>query len=89
MIKIILLAIAVWLLVTIVKRYLKNTAVPPDIPKAGSESSIAGESMVQCAHCGIHLPIGDSMLTGQQYYCCKAHSDAAKASPPNDVHDPH
>jgi uncharacterized protein len=90
MIKIILLAIAIWLLVSIVKRYLKSTVAPPDIPKPTSESPAAEpESMVQCTYCGVHIPVDDSVLIGQQYYCCKAHGDAAKANPPSDGHEPH
>jgi len=89
MIKIILLAIAVWLLVPIVKRYLESTATPPDTAKAADESAVEAESMVQGTHCGVHLPIGDSLLIGQQYYCCKAHSDAAKANPPSDNYGSH
>jgi uncharacterized protein len=88
MIKIILLAIAVWLVISIVKRYLKSTGVPSNNPEAttepvGSESR-KSESMVQCTHCGVHLPVDDSLLIDHQYYCCKAHSDAAKTNPPSD-----
>ena len=31
------------------------------------------ESMVQCAHCGVHLPLSDSIPDGPHYFCCEAH----------------
>jgi len=65
--KILLLAIAVWLLITVLKRYNRNID-PPERPQADIES------MVQCAHCGVHLPRSDSFLINGQYYCCEAHS---------------
>ena len=34
------------------------------------------EDMVRCAHCGVHLPVGESLRAGEQYYCCAAHRDA-------------
>ncbi|HEY4713654.1 MAG TPA: PP0621 family protein [Aquirhabdus sp.] len=84
MAKIFLLVIAIWLVIVVLKRYLKNLDTPPIIsakPKAGSEKS-ESETMVQCAHCGVHLPTSDSFLVGNQYYCCEAHSKAAHTAPP-------
>ncbi|HLD08462.1 MAG TPA: PP0621 family protein [Methylophilaceae bacterium] len=81
MAKIFLLAIAIWLVITILKRYFKNLEVSSksaDRPPEKSEP----EEMVQCAHCGVHLPTSDSLLVGNQYYCCEAHSTAAHAAPP-------
>ena len=75
MAKIFLLAIAVWLIIIVLRRYLKNSGNrTPEKPEP--------ENMVQCAHCGIHLPTSDSFLAGNQYYCCEAHSKAAHTAPP-------
>lgn len=68
MAKILFLAIAAWLIITIIKRYqnsISNSAKPkqPDI-----------EDMIPCAKCGVHLPKSDSIMVDQQYYCCEAHS---------------
>ncbi len=76
MAKIILLAIAVWLVITVLKRYLRNTT---DNSPGRSEP----ENMVQCAYCGIHLPTSDSFSANNQYYCCEAHSKAEHGTPPN------
>ncbi|MCX7193654.1 MAG: PP0621 family protein [Proteobacteria bacterium] len=34
------------------------------------------EDMVRCAHCGLHLPKGESIRAGEQYFCSAAHRDA-------------
>lgn len=34
------------------------------------------ESMVRCAHCGIHLPRSEALLIGGHTYCSPAHRDA-------------
>lgn len=38
------------------------------------------EMMVVCAHCGVHLPQGDSISGDGEYYCSEAHQQAGKAS---------
>ncbi len=34
------------------------------------------EDMVRCAHCGVHLPKGESILAGGNYFCGKEHREA-------------
>jgi uncharacterized protein len=34
------------------------------------------EDMVRCAHCGVHLPAGESVRAGDAHFCCVAHRDA-------------
>lgn len=29
--------------------------------------------MVRCVHCGVHLPVSESLLSNGQYYCSEAH----------------
>ena len=31
------------------------------------------ESMVVCAHCGVHLPESDSVHAGDRYFCSEEH----------------
>lgn len=33
----------------------------------------AAEKMVLCAHCGVHLPEGECLRSGEYCYCCEAH----------------
>jgi len=39
------------------------------------EARPAAQSMVACAHCGVHLPEGDSLTSGDRHYCCEQHRD--------------
>lgn len=71
MAKILLLALAIWLLYAVVKRYL-GSVDSQTRPPAGPED------MVQCAYCGVHLPKSDSLVVNQQHYCCEEHSRQAK-----------
>ena len=36
------------------------------------------ESMVACAHCGLHIPESESVSDGALYYCSKLHLSEAK-----------
>jgi uncharacterized protein len=63
--KLLLLAVAVWLIIVILKRYRNSL-------KQSSPSSRA-EDMVQCAVCGLHLPKNDSLFEDSKYYCSSAH----------------
>lgn len=62
--KILLLAIAVWLVFVILKRYRNSMQQP----RRGS-----AEDMVRCAACGVHLPKSDSVSKNDLYYCSVAH----------------
>jgi uncharacterized protein len=31
------------------------------------------EPMVTCAHCGLHLPRGEALAAGDEWYCDEAH----------------
>lgn len=44
------------------------------VPKANVVKP--AEDMVRCAHCGVHLPKGESVSDGDQVFCCAAHKDA-------------
>lgn len=73
MAKLILIAIAIWLIITVLKRYRKGLDQHGESSAAKHQSS---ESMVQCAHCGIHLPQSESIQSHDQYFCSQAHVHA-------------
>ncbi|HZW87262.1 MAG TPA: PP0621 family protein [Gallionella sp.] len=60
----IVIAVAVYVLV---KSYRKN--LPP-------EDKSVTDDMVKCAHCGVHLPKGESLVAQGQFFCSAAHRDA-------------
>lgn len=63
--KLLLIAIAIWLIIVILKRYRASMQRPSAPPQA--------EDMVQCDTCGLHLPKGDSLFRNDKYYCSNAH----------------
>ncbi len=59
----ILFGVAVYLML---KRGQRSTARPPSTPPTA-------ETMIQCAHCRIHVPLSESMTDGNLRYCCEEH----------------
>lgn len=59
-------------------------AAPPRPPKHPLPTP--PQDMVVCAHCGVHLPVGDASNGSRVglYYCCDAHrlaGEAGKSTP--------
>lgn len=62
--------IGVWSLVSRLRGPRRSDAkAPPGQPPAGTEPV----TMVECAHCGLHLPAGDAVPDGSRLYCSDAH----------------
>jgi uncharacterized protein len=40
--------------------------------KAKGKTEIA-DDMVRCAHCGVHLPRSESLMSLDKFYCCDEH----------------
>lgn len=53
--------------------YLLIRAYRKDKPQ--KDKKIA-EDMVCCAHCGVHLPKGESIQAGDQFFCSAEHRDS-------------
>lgn len=60
-----LVAIAV-LIYLLIRVYRKNK------PR---EDKKTAEDMVRCAHCNVHLPKGESIQSGNDFFCCTEHRD--------------
>lgn len=46
-------------------------------PSAAARTPAApAQAMVECAHCGLHLPQSDALSQGALHYCCSAHRSA-------------
>ena len=71
--------IGVWSLVSRL-RGPRNDRPAPERPddKAGA----APAQMVECAHCGLHLPAADALAEGSRQYCSDAHRRLGPAQPP-------
>lgn len=66
--RLILLALALVILVWLVRRAL--AARRPGTPPRGAND---GE-LVRCAHCGVHLPRGEARLLDGRDYCSDEHA---------------
>lgn len=69
MLKLLLLAVIIWLVYALLKKYSRSvnkdeqtgSVVPPP------------ENMVRCARCGVHLPRSEAILSRDETFCCEAH----------------
>jgi uncharacterized protein len=74
-----LLAIAAifWLLYRLILTLLAKGRRPAAADKSRpADAAIA--TMVRCAHCGLHVPQGEALQSGDHYYCSKEHQEAAQ-----------
>lgn len=66
-----LLAIAA-VVYLLIRSYRKNASGKGMPDQAGA----VAEDMVRCAHCGVHLPKGESVQADGQFFCGTEHRDA-------------
>jgi uncharacterized protein len=64
------LLLAWWILKSYRRRVDRRDAPPP---------AAAGENMVQCAQCGVHLPRGESHTTQGRFFCSADHQQKHQA----------
>ncbi len=50
-----------WVLIVRNRKPRRDDAVPKS------------QAMVECAHCGLHLPSDDALLSGTRVFCSEAH----------------
>jgi uncharacterized protein len=70
--KIILLVLGLILVVWLVRSYRRRV----DRGNTQGTTPTQGESMVRCAHCGVHLPRSESLTTQGSFYCSAEHQRA-------------
>lgn len=75
MARLLLLAVVVLAIYLLIRSFSKQ----PHRDKASQPA----QDMVRCVHCGVHLPKGESIVAGGNYYCCEAHRRANSGSPNN------
>jgi uncharacterized protein len=67
--KIVLVVAVIAAVYFIVRAYARALAAKR--PADGEQK--AAEDMVQCAHCGVHLPRGESIAEGGRFFCSSEH----------------
>jgi uncharacterized protein len=75
--KIILLVVVAVVAYAMVKNFMRrnqDTDGPPARHKSDGEKPTGSEEdMVRCAHCGVHLPRSESLLSKGNYFCGSEH----------------
>lgn len=64
-VKLIFLALAVWLGYRIYQASKKIATQKSSPPKS--------QDMVSCEKCGVHIPVAEAIKNGNRYYCSKQH----------------
>lgn len=67
LIRILLIALVIWLLL----RMLKNWANKKNLSRNTPPEEL--ETMVRCQHCGLHVPKNEAMESDNKYYCSQEH----------------
>ena len=65
--KILLLGLALWLILALLKQYRRSIDQPAP-PQPGNQD------MVRCPVCGVYLPKAESIEQNGEHYCCIEHS---------------
>ena len=71
MVKLILIAVAVLVVVWLLRRALAAPRAGDPPPQAPGEQK---GDLVSCAHCGMHLPRAEARLAGDRVYCGEEHA---------------
>ena len=82
--RLILIAMAIWLVYFVYKQRLGKTGKPQDHdkdqvkppskePSAEGHHDVPFEDMVMCATCAVHIPRSEAFLVRGDFYCSKAH----------------
>jgi len=69
------------LLVVVVFVWLMLGARGRSKPKRGKAPEGQAQSMIECDHCGVHLPRSDAVLDRTGSYCSEAHKLAGPRPP--------
>ena len=73
MAKIILLVLGLLLVYWILKGYRRRVD-----SGTAQRPAVGAEDMVRCAHCGVHLPRGESITTQGRFFCSTDHQRAPR-----------
>ena len=74
-----LVVVVIFIAIYLLLKYYRKQMPKKDV--LGEDTSKHRENMVRCAHCGVHLPKGESIMADHKHYCCKAHRHAHTGEP--------
>ena len=67
LLRLIIIGLIVWLAYRLIKRWQSSLSSS----KSDTPSEI--ETMVQCQHCGLHIPKKEAIESHNEYYCSREH----------------
>ena len=67
LLRILLIALAVWIVILLIRNARARKQASDQRPKKQVED------MVECAHCGVHLPENEAIQDGDKYFCSESH----------------
>lgn len=73
MFRYLLLILAIWIGALIVRQMLRRKRIQE------RQQPRPMENMVQCAHCGTHLPEKDAISAQGRYYCSEQHRKESRS----------
>jgi uncharacterized protein len=68
-VRILIIAIAVWLAIQLLRRALRSSSSSK--PTKPAEAQVP--RMLQCVRCGVHVPEREALLRGDKVYCSQEH----------------
>ncbi len=68
LIRLITIALIVYLVIVLLKRWSASTQKRPQTPPTTDN-----ETMVRCEVCRLHVPQRDALQKSGKYYCCQKH----------------
>ena len=54
---------------------------PAQAERPAGREEIRAERMIECAHCGLHVPESEAVSGNGVSFCCEAHRQAYRAGP--------
>ncbi|HEX9626858.1 MAG TPA: PP0621 family protein [Acidiferrobacterales bacterium] len=74
LIRLLLLALAIWLVIGLLRRLLAN--VRGARRAAAKPPAVGGVPMLPCAHCGVFVPEDEAVSAHGKVYCSRRHAAA-------------
>lgn len=75
----ILIVIVIFIAIYLLLKYYRKQLPKKDV--LDEDTSKPRENMVRCAHCGVHLPTGESIVVDHKHYCSEVHRRAHTDEP--------
>ncbi len=78
LIRLVIILVIAWLVYSLTRRWLATLERQRTQKKQPGSSRI--ETMVSCAHCGLHIPQNEAVQAGDKYYCSDKHRKLSEPS---------